>query len=776
MTKEFDLTPDPRVLQMLGEIKLPQWRCLAELIDNSIDGFVHAARSGAPIDAPEIGVTLPMADNENARVVVKDNGPGMSFESLENAVRAGWSGNDPLSNLGLFGMGFNIATARLGLVTEVWTSRAGDPEEVGVRIDLEELRATRSFKVPRQTRAKPDHNAHGTMIVISRLKPDQRAYLARGPNQKTMRKHLARAYSSLLGQSEAGTIRLMIGGTRLSPRRHCVWNGERSVSFPDGTVARAVEHIDVKLAPRRYCTHCMRTLAAAEETCPTGSPSCHVIEVKRRIHGWIGLQRYLHNTEYGLDFIRNGRKIEIANKDMFEWSDGDTSEVEYPTDDPRGRGRFIGEIHIDHCRVSYTKDRFERDDPAWSEMVRVVRGEGPLRPIVAKQRGYQGNDSPLYRLYQAFRRSSPQGKNGLWSRVLVVKNNDRAQQMAELFDEGDPDYLTDERWWQLVLEHDKEVLGETPGDGGDTPLPPGFVDEPPSPTPGEPTAPTPAQPQPQPEPPPPPARRPIHELSRKYIHPTFRVEYEIQAYGVASNDPDLPTGLPWILKLDDVATRTYGFLVDVSHDVFRSSTMTPLDGLLTELTYRTVEFLKGQAQDPSVAGVLADFRKQYCVDTRLDPQEIITLASSVLGDMARAVPSLTGAGEGMVMFNELEDSEKEAVARRMANRGVPDHKALIADGRFWDYADPESLRTLFNRHPEIFLDGKFWNDPYTSVDFGSVAVTEQARRSVRARYDAYLGDAVWLANQSPADIERANRDAVIRATCSVRLLKFDVSN
>ena len=169
--------------------------------------------------------------------------------------------------------------------------------------------------------------------------------------------------------------------------------------------------------------------------------------------------------------------------------------MEYPTDDQRGRGRFVGEIHIDHCRVSYTKDRFERDDPAWSEMVRIVRGEGPLRPIVAKQRGYEGNDSPLYRLYQAFRRSSPQGKNGLWSRVLVVKDNERAQMMADAFEEGDPDYLTDERWWQLVLEQDKEVLGEPPGGDGDTMLPPGFVDEPPPPAkPGEPS--TPASPSP----------------------------------------------------------------------------------------------------------------------------------------------------------------------------------------------------------------------------------------------------------------------------------------
>jgi hypothetical protein len=32
---EFDLQPDPRILPMLGEINLSQWKCLAELVDNS---------------------------------------------------------------------------------------------------------------------------------------------------------------------------------------------------------------------------------------------------------------------------------------------------------------------------------------------------------------------------------------------------------------------------------------------------------------------------------------------------------------------------------------------------------------------------------------------------------------------------------------------------------------------------------------------------------------------------------------------------------------------
>lgn len=423
-TTDFDLTPDPRVLQMLGEINLAQWRCLAELVDNSIDGFMSAERLGNAIINPEVVITVPRTDTAAARVSVRDNGPGMSSETLEHAVRAGWSGNSPIGNLGLFGMGFNIATARLGLVTEVWTSRAGDPHEIGIRIDLDELKAQRNFRVARQTRPKADHTAHGTEIVISKLKPEQRAWLARSQNTTAMRKHLAKAYSALLSpESGDAVFRLELNGTRIQARRHCTWSAERHVETNNGTI-HAVERFNVALPARRYCAACMQTLPDGEMACPTGSSSCRVVTVEQRVRGWVGIQRYLHDTDFGFDIIRNGRKIELGIKDLFEWREGESSEIEYPTDDQRKRGRFVGEIHLDHCRVSYTKDRFERDDPAWDEMVRLVRGDGPLQPIKAKTLGYGTNNSPLFRLFQAFRRTSPQGKNGLWSRILVVKDNE----------------------------------------------------------------------------------------------------------------------------------------------------------------------------------------------------------------------------------------------------------------------------------------------------------------------------------------------------------------
>ena len=774
MNQELDLTPDTRVLQMLGEIDLEPWRCLAELIDNAIDGFMLAMRSGTPIEIPEINVAIPTADVESARVVVRDNGPGMSMGTLENAVRAGWTGkNDPFSDLGLFGMGFNIATARLGLVTEIWTSRWGDLEDVGVRIDLDELRATKSFKVPRQIRPKPNPADHGTEVIITRLKPNQRAFLARANNQKTIRNHFARTYSALLSHSEVGKIRLHVNKTRITPRLHCFWDPSRSVELPNGTTVGAVERFDVALAPRRYCAYCLRALASDEESCPTRSKSCSITQISRRVHGWVGVQRYLDKTDFGIDFIRNGRKIEIANKDLFGWSDGESAEPEYPIDDPRNRGRFVGEIHLDHCRVSYTKDRFERDDPSWREMVRVVRGDGPLRPQAAKQRGYDGNDSPLFKLFQAFRRTSPQGKGGQWSRVLVVRDNDRAQQMAASFAENDPEYLTDERWWQLVQEQDVEVLSGGASDKA-TPLPQGFIDQGGATTLVKESSPPPYAPFPISSPPPAPARRLLHELTRKYVHPTFRVEYEIQAYAVDMADSDLPQGLPWLLRLQDVATRTYEFLVSTEHDVFRSTTMTFLDALLVELTWRTVDFLKGQSQEPQFALVLAEFRRQYCVETRLDPQAVIAFANSVLVDIARAAPRLVGREGGERAFSELTKPEQESIATRMARRGVADHRPLIADGRFWEYADPQSLRGLVVRRPELFFDGHYWEDPYTALDFGVDTVTNETRGRVTARYEAYLEDAEWLANQTQSDLERANRDTVIRALCSLRLLRPDV--
>jgi hypothetical protein len=68
---------------------------------------------------------------------------------------------------------------------------------------------------------------------------------------------LARTYAPLLSpESGTAAFRLEVNAQRVQARRHCVWNPERSVDTPNGTV-HAVERFDVALPPRRYCTSCI---------------------------------------------------------------------------------------------------------------------------------------------------------------------------------------------------------------------------------------------------------------------------------------------------------------------------------------------------------------------------------------------------------------------------------------------------------------------------------------------------------------------------------------
>ena len=259
------------------------------------------------------------------------------------------------------------------------------------------------------------------------------------------------------------------------------------------------------------------------------------------------------------------------------------------------------------------------------------------------------------------------------------------------------------------------------------------------------------------------------------MHPTYRVEYDVQGFVVAPNDPELGSGHPWTLRLTDVATRTYAFLADTSHELYRSATMTPLDALLTELSYRTVEFLRDTAPDATFASILADFRREYCVDTRLDAGDIIVQAGNVLTQIAQSVPAALAGQNADALHQELTETEKSFIGRKMVARGVPAPKDAIASGAFLAYAEPQMIRGFFSRHPELFLDGKYWEDAYSSLDYGAAEVTAEARELLKARYDGYLADAVWLAGQSPADLERTGRDALIRATLSLKLLLPDTA-
>jgi hypothetical protein len=104
-----------------------------------------------------------------------------------------------LSKLGLFGMGFNVATARLGQMTTLLSTREGDPEWVGVEIDLQTLRG--GFRVPVIRRPKRSPDEHGTRVEVTGL-AQLAIDLGRSQKQRYLRDRLGGVYSYLLEAEE----------------------------------------------------------------------------------------------------------------------------------------------------------------------------------------------------------------------------------------------------------------------------------------------------------------------------------------------------------------------------------------------------------------------------------------------------------------------------------------------------------------------------------------------------------------------------------------------
>ena len=778
----FDLTPHPRILPMLGEIVLPQWRCLAELTDNSVDSFIEALRAETPVQDPHVIISVPTGGKSlGSRLSVRDNGPGMDADTLERAARAGWTSHDPINNLGLFGMGFNIATARLGSRTTIWTARSGTSEWVGLEINFNRLMEQREFISPKLSRPKPNPASSGTEVIIDSLKPEQLDWFSKGYNRSNASKQLGKIYSSMIGPaSKPVGFRLEINGNQIRPRLHCIWGGpgnpERTVETSRHGTVDAFQAFDVRLGSRPFCTRCWTWLGLEQEACPSCGTSDVVVQRERRVHGWLGIQRHLDRNDFGIDILRNGRKLEIGNKDIFKWFDesADTEEIEYPIDDPRDRGRIVGEVHLDHCRVPYTKDRFVREDTAWREMVEIVRGTTPLRPGIAADIGAGENVSPLYRLFQAFRRSNPHNRRtGGWSRILVVPDNDRAATMARRFDAGESEYETDLKWWELVEEAEVAVLQTESSSGADTSETLGgdeadhsdetlggevSDDSDPASTTEDATKGTPTR------------RARLAGLSQRYTDELTGQRYDMEAFSVEADDP-LLAGLrcPWAIRR--TTAGPWEFYVDTRAAAFRSMTLTPLDALLAELAWLISDFERGQqGAQVTFGAILTGLRSRYASSSMLSPTDMVSGSLARLVDIARSIVGRISMEDVRASFDELSPSRQESIRVNMASRGVTNPHGAIDDGRFLQYASPSIISDFVLSNPAMFFDGNYWDEAYSALDFGSSAATDEARARTFGHYGGLLADAVWLAQQTPSELESMTRERLMRAFLATELL------
>ena len=469
---KFDFTPDPKVLLALTHTPMQPLDALCELIDNAIDSFNIAKIQGVPVDSPLIIIELPTRKQlaENSGVLrIQDNGPGMTAEDAEKAIKAGFSGNNPYDSLGLFGMGFNISTGKLGNRTTFMTARADSGNYIKTVIDLEKINKTKSYSLQADELSKGDcvfhaQDSHGTIIEVSDWWPIGNAN--NGFVEKlirygmpTVRREIGRRYASILRE---GIVKIIINDEKCVPFEHCVWDEKRFVTRKSGNIPAKI-YIDHVVGTSKRCGKCTAILSSGETECPAcGSTVIRTID--ERVSGWLGIQRFDSVTEFGVDLIRNGRAIRKAEKQaFFEFTDELGNVIkDYPIDSQFGR--IVGEIHLNHVPVDFLKTDFQRSSAEWQRAMLYLRGGSSLQP---QQPGADKNVSPMFKLYQGYRRVRNFGKGdlymGYWdadARKACRISRDTEEDYYKKFLDKLPGYFDDSEWWKLVESADQPPVAD----------------------------------------------------------------------------------------------------------------------------------------------------------------------------------------------------------------------------------------------------------------------------------------------------------------------------
>lgn len=771
-----DITPSPRILQVLGDIEFEHWQCIAELIDNGFDEFLDIRRTEPDWSEPlHVTVTPPSAEDPDSTLEVRDNGRGIGIDAIRDAVRAGFSGNNSFDKLGMFGMGFNIATARLGNVARVVSKRAGEKEWRGVEIDLQAIAGRGEFTAPVVSEVADDVAEHGTRVVVSSLKPDHRDYLARNQNLGRLRTKFGDVYSQLL---EREGFKLYVGGQAVKPRKACVWDEAREVSrrrYGSVEAIPAVIKIDKRLSDMAACGNCRHWQTPGQDQCAVCG-STHLVLRSRAITGWVGIQRYTDSADFGIDFVRNGRKILLRDKRIFEWTnpEDDSNPIrEYPVEVPYD-GRIVGEINVDHVPVNYQKNAFEYDGQAWKGVVLALRGEGPIQPKKRVERGYTSpNNSPLARLFDGYRRNNP----GL--DYLVPGNGQtaiklRAAEWGKEFRRGTAEYQTDEIWYSAAKKHDElarqaklagvgvnpsgaNIDGDSVGDvlgemgladapsvrGGGAGADPAVV--------GTDAAAT--MPESEQE------RQErfksgaveLVDLSAEYSLPEVG-NVKIAAYLVNRTRVTTPGGLvtPVYLSARKGGAGYYAF-IDEQSALFSIFGADVTDVLLAEIAYH----LKTRSgSDVPLSKVIDELKSRHLADRKLDPQSLSAGARDVLTSLTDRFAARLGARAASDIWSGLTESEKRAIVERAATAG----RALEDPGttpEFLLYLPSLLVPRIVERNPDLVFDGTTLGPNFRALS----PENDEARLILTARTVSYLTDLALIAETaSVRSVNELRRD------------------
>ena len=776
--KQLDLTPNPRVLRMLGNIPLKGWQCIAELIDNAID-----SRNKESEKTLEIYIEIPGASRIDAgeEIVIKDTGVGMNSKELNKALKAGYSGqNTSNDNLGLFGMGFNIATAKLGNKTIVWTSTKDMDEEIGLEINLLKMQREGNFKTELKTRKNTELSPigrSGTTISVKDYTPEGKRLLK---NRPAIINGIKNAYSRSL--FERYNIKCQVNGKELLGKNFLIWDHNkegRNGTYKNQFYDPYVEIVEQKVKSVPYCTYCLSESSfISDDTLPNECATCGqsgYMQIKDYVvSGWLGIQLFFHPKNYGVDIVRNGRIIERNNKEIFyfdprdkygldddklkkletskNWENipGTTNDGfrEYPIDNPNLGGRIVGELYLDFIKPTYTKDSIEdKNTEIWKDVLEFVRGTSPLQVDWATKRLHlEKNTSPLSRLFHPFRHTEPGNANlvcGTKDSDTASPGNNKSLQYVDKYIDGDPDFQDDEKWYELVL------IAERRKDPDEPPLPGPEPDPDPDPDP---------DPNPEPDP---------NDIGMKELYDEVEIGFEQQ--GISKKKVIIYKWYPPILIFKPVKfiapnRDEYHFLVNQQHDMVRDFPEGFEDLVIMEVASRFSQTINDPEEWP-ITRVYFELKNKHYSERLLNADSLFTSANGFINDLTNFLIESEFTFEGIRKPDLRED--QLAILRRnylnLENQEAGQTKYITKDSSFLKYMESNYTLEFVKEYPQFVFDQKFLKLPYASIEEPIL------RQEKLDEYFGYFHDVFWLIN----NVNGLNKAALI--SYKTRIIKAKLS-
>ena len=287
--------PSPRLMETIGATNQSPQEAIGELVANCFD---------ARYKDEKLDISIDMRGN---RIVVMDNGKGMTSEILEKAVCIAEDMSKYLERgegtKGHFGMGFKTSCSTLGDFYEIYTRPYGEDVEYHTAFDIKEY-STRPSGSDAWNIAiedgKPSTSSplkkltHGTAFVISKLK-------IRDFPVSAVLEYMGNAFK---GHIESGDVITIIDETDSYQAKPKTYN------FLKGTKVM----IDEKFGPGD----------------------------KYHITGWVAIDSQTHNDGfYGFNIYRRGQLVVTHDKSWFR--------AHLMT------SRIIGEVNMDFLDATFYK-------------------------------------------------------------------------------------------------------------------------------------------------------------------------------------------------------------------------------------------------------------------------------------------------------------------------------------------------------------------------------------------------------------------------------------